>query len=390
MTSDQAARRLGVKPETLYAYVSRGLIRSERVPGQRRSRFHRADVERHAARSRRGGRAGGLEVVIETGLTLLDPGGRLHYRGWDAVEAATTAGFEPVASWLWTGAADPETFVAPPGAVAAARAAVDSLGHLPPVDRWRSALAPVRHHDPLRGDRRPVAVAATGRGLIAALVELLPVHGVDPGADAALAARLWPRLTAAPPSHRRLRVLDAALVVLADHELATSTLAARLAASTHADPYLVVEAGLAVLGGPLHGGAASRARTLLRDAGRRGAAGAMGDLLDAGQRIPGLGHAVYEHRDPRATLLLHLLAEAGDRPAALDAVLDVASARSLPFPNVDLALAGMAETYTMIEGATEAIFATARTVGWLAHAIEEYEHVLRFRTRAAYVGPRPR
>ena len=88
MTSDQAARRLGVKPATLYAYVSRGLIRSERVPGQRRSRFLRADVERHAMRSRRGGRAGGLEVIVESELTLLEPGGRLFYRGWDVTEAA--------------------------------------------------------------------------------------------------------------------------------------------------------------------------------------------------------------------------------------------------------------------------------------------------------------
>ena len=87
MTSEEATRRLGVKPETLYAYVSRGVIRSERVPGQRRSRFLAVDVERHAARSRIGGRAGGLEVVVETELTLLDPEGRLSYRGWDVVEA---------------------------------------------------------------------------------------------------------------------------------------------------------------------------------------------------------------------------------------------------------------------------------------------------------------
>ena len=89
MTSEQAAQRLGVKAETLYAYVSRGLIQSEKVPGQRRSRFLRADVERHASRSRRGGRSAGFEVVVETELTLLEPAGRLSYRGWDVASAAT-------------------------------------------------------------------------------------------------------------------------------------------------------------------------------------------------------------------------------------------------------------------------------------------------------------
>ena len=70
MTSEQAADRLGVKPATLYAYVSRGLLRSERTAGERRSRFLRADVERLAGRQRSGGRAGQLDIVVETELTL--------------------------------------------------------------------------------------------------------------------------------------------------------------------------------------------------------------------------------------------------------------------------------------------------------------------------------
>src|SRR5258706_7092603 len=101
MTSEAAAQRLGVKPETLYAYVSRGTVQGERVPGSRRSRFLRADVERLAGRQRGGGRAGGLEVIVETDLTMLDPSGVLAYRGWDVVDAVADATFEEVASWLW-------------------------------------------------------------------------------------------------------------------------------------------------------------------------------------------------------------------------------------------------------------------------------------------------
>jgi citrate synthase len=389
MTSEQAARRLGVKPETLYAYVSRGVIRSERVPGQRRSRFLRADVERHAARARTGGRAGGLEVVVETELTLLDPAGRLAYRGWDVASAVEEASFEEVASWLWTGERDPTPFTAPDEVVAVARLA--DADDLPPVDRWRAALPRMRIADPLRGDRRPVAVQATGRTLLAALVDSLPLLGTEPAHARSLAARLWPRITDAPPSDRRLAVLDAALILLADHEMAASTLAVRVAASTWADPYLVVQAGLSALGGALHGGASEAARSLLRDAGADGsrAAHAVGERLAAGQRIPGFGHRVYEDVDPRCAPLLDRLDALGDTPPAASSVRAVVASRDLPFPNVDFALAAMAEAYGFIEGATESVFGTARIVGWLAHAIEEYEHALRFRTRAAYIGPRP-
>lgn len=391
MTSEEATRRLGVKPETLYAYVSRGVIRSERVPGQRRSRFLAADVERHAARSRVGGRAGGLEVVVETELTLLEPDGRLSYRGWDVVDAVESATFEEVASWLWTGTREATRFEAPPEPLATARRVLDAAGDLAPVDRWRTVLPVLRSLDPLRGDRRAAAVQATGRDLVATLVGCLPLLGDEPAHDPRIAARLWPRITAAPPSRRRIAVLDAALVLLADHEMAASTLAVRIAASTWADPYLVVEAGLSALGGPLHGGASEGARALLREAGPDGseAAPAVGRRLERGERIAGLGHRVYERCDPRVAPLLARLDDAGDTPPAAGAVLDVVGGRDLPFPNVDFALAAVAEAYDFIDGATESVFATARIVGWLAHAIEEYEHALRFRTRAAYVGPRP-
>ena len=385
MSSEQASRRLGVKPETLYAYVSRGLIRSEKVPGQRRSRFARADVERHAARSRRGGRATGLEVVVETELTLLEPSGNLSYRGWDVTDAARRSTFEHVASWLWTGEAQATPFVAVERTAGPARAAVAALPDLPPIDRFRTALAAMRHADPFRADRRPAAVADTARATVATLVDcldLLARH--DAPAGSTVAARLWPRVTAAKPSAGRIRFLDAVLVLLADHELAASTFAARVAASTWADPYLVLQAGLAVLGGPLHGGASEQARGLVREATETSAAEAIGRRLGNGERIPGFGHRVYETRDPRAEVVFELLGD--DLPAVTAEILDVVDERRLPFPNIDFALAAAAEHFAFVEGSTEAIFAVARTVGWLAHAIEEYDHALRFRPRAAYVG----
>src|SRR5688572_9216345 len=115
LTSTAAAARLGVKPETLYAYVRGGTARSERTPGSRRSRFLQADIERLAARRRSGGRAGGLEVIVETDITLLDPAGRFYYRGWDVADAvAAGTSFEEIGSWIWSGEHDARPFVAEP------------------------------------------------------------------------------------------------------------------------------------------------------------------------------------------------------------------------------------------------------------------------------------
>jgi citrate synthase len=391
MAADAAAARLGVKPQTLYAYVSRGLVHSEPVPGSRRSRFLRADVERLAARQRGGGRARGLEVIVETELTLLDPAGRLAYRGWDVEQAVRSgATFEEVATWLWTGTREAVACEAPPAALEAAGRVTAALERSPVMDQLRAVVLAARSADPLRDDRRPVAVAMAGRTLIATVVESLPVI---PAADEAppggsVARRLWPRLTAHPADPDRVRLLEATLVLLADHELAASTLAARVTASTWADPYLVVESGLAALGGPLHGAASSAARVVLREVeGGVPASEAIGRRLREHQLIAGFGHGVYRQGDPRARLLLELLDDLG---ASSDAELDLVRTmeeRGLPFPNVDFAIASMSERHQMIDEAGEVLFATARIVGWLAHAAEEYQHRLRFRPRAVYTGP---
>src|SRR3954453_1516095 len=100
-TAGEALARLGVKPQTLYAYASRGLVRSERVAGARTSRYRRADVERLAARARGAPQGNGPEIVVDSALTLLDPVGRFAYRGWDVTRAADVASYEVVAEWLW-------------------------------------------------------------------------------------------------------------------------------------------------------------------------------------------------------------------------------------------------------------------------------------------------
>lgn len=389
----EAARRLGVKPATLYAYVSRGVLTRHRDADGRRSRFDAAEIEQLARKGRPRRRPGEAEVVIESAVTRLGED-RPYYRGRDALELARTARYEQVAEWLWAGEWDERpVWTADPGRVRAGTLAQSALPErVLPLDRLQVIVATLGATDPMRFQLDGPAVAATGRALIAGMVEALPLLGPAPADDGApsLAGRLWPRLCADPADPALLKALDAALVLLADHELAASTLAARVAASVRADPYAVVTAGLGALGGPLHGGASFGAERMLAAMhGAGDAAAVIGERLRRGERIAGLGHSVYRHGDARGRMLLDLLHDAvPTHPvlAASDAVVAEARARRLPEPNIDLALATLTRAAGMVEGAGEVVFAIARTAGWLAHAIEEYERRSPLRLRARYTG----
>jgi citrate synthase len=394
LTTAETAHRLGVKPATVYAYVSRGLLNPTRSPDGRSSTFDPGEVSRLAARGRAA--ADSRPLAMSSALTLIEDG-RYWYRGRDALELARHRSFEEVATWLWSESFDvgPAWETPPPLAEAAARAQRAIAGSsVLPVDRIRLVVAVASALDPLRYELGPDAVVDRARRLIAAMVDALPLQGHGKAAEArgSIAQRLWPRLTAEQPEARRLRALDAALVLLADHELPASTVAARLAASTGAHLYAVVSAGLGVVDGPKHGGASLAAEALLADVAAGADAGAVvGERLRRGERIPGFGQPLYPDGDPRATVLLELtetaVGKAALRPAR--AVVDVMADAALPRPNIDFALATLAQATGMVRGAGELLFSIARTAGWVAHATEEYESTTWYRARALYVGPRP-
>ncbi|MEE1786547.1 citrate synthase [Streptomyces sp. SP17BM10] len=409
LTTQQVAERLGVKVETVYAYASRGQLSSERAPGGKGSTFDAREVAELAARGRRapvrpaaGGASaaswGSEPVTVRTGLTLIEDG-RLYYRGRDAVELASRCGFEAAIGWLWGLGADApvELRVPPATAEALARAAAALPDGIRLPDRLRISATVAAALDPLRFDLREQTVHAAGAALIAGMVEALPRTAPDPapGPDASLAARLWSRLATAASTPRALACLDRALVLLIDHELAVSTVAARLAASARAHPYAVVSAGLGATDGPLHGAASPLAHRMLAEVLAGGAVPVVSDYLRTGRPIPGLGHRLYPEGDPRAVALLDAVRHLDGGAAVVAAVAEVEAAagpagRPELRANIDLALAAMALTAGFPAEAGEVVFAVARTPGWLAHAVEEYrEEPLRMRARAGYVGPRP-
>ncbi|MEV8515815.1 citrate synthase [Dactylosporangium sp. NPDC051484] len=430
--ADEAARRLGVKPATLYSYVSRGALTRRKAPDGR-SVFDPAEIDRLARRGRPRQQPGGTEVVIESAVTMLGED-RHYYRGRDAIVLADAWRLEQVAVWLWTGleppaeppveppvevavrgarkrasdtrVAEAEAWAAGAEAVAAAREAQRGLScAVLPLERLQVIVTALTVADPVRLNLEPAAVARVGQGLVAGMVDALPVWDgsgephtpyvvVEPGVlarDLTVHGRLWRRLAGDGADERLADVLRFAMVLLADHELASSTLAARVAASVRADPYAVVLAGLGVTSGALHGGATLGVESMFAEIGAASRASyAMGERLRRGERIPGFGHAVYRAGDARGAALLERVRRAvPDHPrlAVAEAMLDEARRMRLPAMNVDFALALLTHLAGMPRGAGEAIFGIARTVGWLAHAMEEYARPTRLRLRAAYTGP---
>jgi citrate synthase len=393
-----AAERLGVKPETVYAYVSRGLLRRLQSDDSRRSLLYAAEVEDLARKGKPRHRAGAFELAIESAVTALGPD-RPYFRGIDALDLAGRKSYESVAEWLWAGTwRDPATLASlwrpnEPAVVAARAAQAQLPSSAPPIDRLQVTISVLSATDPVRFQLDPAAVIATARRLIPGMVDALPpaTRATRKGPGRSMAQRLWPKLSTRAASPQLVAALDAALVLLSDHELAASTLAARVAASVRADPYAVVAAGLGVLVGPMHGGASLGVERLLRSIPNPAAAASvLGDHLRRDERIPGIGHAVYKNGDGRATRLLRLVEDAcagGERLAVAHALLAELRARQLPEINIDFAVATLVDVAGMLEGSAQAIFAVARTAGWLAHALEEYQGRKPLRPRTIYTGP---
>lgn len=394
LTTAQVAVRLRVKPETVYAYVSRGLLTAHRRKGSRTSMFDPLEVEALARRGGHGvvtaGSPGRPLPVLDSELTLL-AADRLYYRGVDATELARRQPFEAVAVWLWTGMHSTSTAF-PTDERLGRRISVALNGFDgPAIDRLRLAAVLTGAGDPERGRLDTDSVTRAGGRLLAAFPIAMHPGSADCCAGQPVAVRSWCGLTGSAPDPSLHRLLDALLVLCLDHDLAMSTLAVRAAASARSNPYAAVSAGLAAFDGPLHGGASIAAHRLLQSALRIGPRQAVAQLLHTGRRLPGFGHLVYREHDPRAELLLELAAEAEVLAPALGVAIElselVGSALGT-FANLDLALAVVSVGAGLPADTGQALFAVARSAGWLAHALEEYAAPPgRLRPGGRYVGP---
>jgi citrate synthase len=392
LSAAETARRLGIKQATLYAYVSRGQLQSYRPSDARVSLFHPDEVERLQARPARAARP---ELSIPSAVTLIRPDG-LYYRGIDAVSLAATHNYEQVAELLWhRPAAASHTWQAAEatGAGIAAQQALppDAL----PIERLQTAVALMATADPLRYDVTAAAVLRVAPRLITTMTASVSTstqtaHSPPGRPSQALAAALSARLSVSAPCAALTRAVNTAMILLADHELAASTVAVRIAATARSPIYGCIAAGLGVLQGPCHGGTSLRAEDLLAQIRSPQQADAIIHAhLSRGDPLWGFGHLLYPSGDPRAAALLHsILASAPARQrSTINRILAFTDQNSLPPPNIDFALAALAYCWSLNRGAGQAIFAVARTAGWIAHAIEEYERKASYRIRGTYTGP---
>jgi len=397
LSAGRAAEELGISLATLYAYVSRGMVRSEAVDGKGRARRYRAeDIRRLKERKERrrdpdGVVEGALHwgtPVLESGITLVDKGG-LYYRGREVVYLAEEKSVEEVAALIWTGDEAMAPALFPPGMSGPSRRirnVVDSVAGLTPLEVFQVLLPVAAAEDPAAYDLRPGAVTRTGARILRLMTDVA-AGGSAPGLAGTL-QRGW-----RPEDPGAVGLLGSALVFCMDHELPVSTFAARCVASSEATPYAVVLAGLAALGGVKHGGEIELVEAFLGEVEAAGNARVViSGRLRRGERIPGFGHSLYPEGDPRGASLLRLTAGAYPESIAVtlsDAVADEMLGLMDEHPTVDFALATVARTLELPPGGAVALFALGRTVGWIGHAVEQYKSDSLIRPRARYVGEQP-
>jgi citrate synthase len=399
LSARAAAGELGISLPTLYAYVSRGLIRSEATEGKKRTRRYRTeDVRRlkeRAEQRRDPGKVAEAALywgapVMESGITLIS-GGKLYYRGRDAMTLAAENTIEEVAALIWAGdpADVPEVFSTEPSVFSPLYGSVrESIAGLTPVEAFQVLLPLAAVEDLAAYDLRTAAVARTGARILRLMAAVAAGDEIPGGSVAGILQRGW-----VPEDLGTAALFDAALIMCADHELNVSTFAARCVASSEATPYGVVTAGLSALQGAKHGGQTELVEAFLREVEASGdARKAIAGRLKRGEGVPGFGHSLYPGGDPRGSELLRLTGVYRPRSSAVTlsaAVAKEALALIDERPTLDFGLATLARALGLPSGGAIALFAIGRTVGWIGHAIEQYGSGSLIRPRARYVGEQP-
>jgi citrate synthase len=372
LDTETSCERLGIKRASLYAYVSRGLVRARASESDPRASLYSAtDIDRLFERKAAGrrhqsiaeGAIGWGEPILESQIATVH-GGRLIYRGQDGVNLSQRRTLEEVAAVLWGKGGLPKPLAQTERVTARESksagfiylANMAAMG-LPNAGRPQSQMGQ-EAADLLEGLANAMALGAEGNGAHEKL------------------ARLWNLNSGQRDIVRR------ALVLMADHELNPSSFAARVAASTGASLAASAMAGYATLTGPYHGEAAARALDFLTQAHTLGPVGAVAAVLERAQTLPGIGHRIYPDGDPRAQALLVAL-----RPhPILTEAISLAETTWAGRANIDMALAAMTIQLKLPKTAPFTLFAVARMAGWLAHAREQALSGGAIRPRARYTG----
>lgn len=400
LTAKEAAEELGITLPTLYAYVSRGLIRSEEADKQQRTRRYLLEDIQELKKRKEGRRNPDqmIENALHWGAPLLESaitaiaGDRFFYRGRDVLNLARQASVEEVAALIWTGdlatsipgLIEPEGLALPPRV----REVNRTLADLPAVERFQVLLPLAAAGDLAAYDLRPAAVAQTGARIVWLLATIAAGQESKGAGLARLLQQGW-----APERPEVAGLISAALILCADHELNVSSFTARCVASAGATPYEVVMAGLTALQGVKHGRNTERVEAFLWEVETPAQAQRIiAGRLKRGEALPGFGHPLYPQGDPRGLALLEWVAELYPEAPTVALAREVnGQALTLlgEYPSVDFSLVILAQAMNLPSGGPLTLFALGRTIGWIGHAIEQYQIDRIIRPRARYVGVPP-
>jgi citrate synthase len=388
LSAGEAAAELSVSPATLYAYVSRGLVRSEPGETARSRRYRAEDVRalknRHAPMVEGQGLRAADLPVLDSAISTITEDGPI-YRGVNAVALSEAATLEQASTLLWDASgSDPFAKANMPIVSPAMKKILDATREASAVERAVAVLALAAEADPRAFNAVPEGRAATGARIMR--LNIAAMIGAEASADPLhrQIARAW-----APKNKHADDLIRRALVLLADHELNPSTFTVRCAASTFISLYDAVIAGLVALKGPRHGGAGPLASKLVDTLSSGNIAEIVRERVAQGERFAGFGHSIYKNGDARAKSLLNKLTEAGaDKRLTVEVPARIAEALGVHV-NIDYAIAVMRRTLEMPPGCETAFFAMSRMSGWIAHASEQLASGALIRPRARYVGPAP-
>lgn len=391
LSAREASAELSISPATLYAYVSRGLIRSEPSPDSRSHRYRAEDVRdlkerRVPAPESRGLRSFDADLpVMDSAIGTITEAGAI-YRGVNCVELSEKDTLEHTATLLWdVTSVDPFASDNCPSVSDAMRTIAEAAHRAAPIDRAIAVLALAASADPSAFTRAPDGRAMVGGRIVRLLVATMLNRGTSPEPLHLQIAQAWASANKHAPD-----LIRRALVLLADHELNASTFTVRCAASTGLNLYDAVIAGLAALKGPKHGGAGVLASRLVKTLVDNDVAPVIRERVALGERFAGFGHGAYKRGDPRAISLLEALTRAGAPRKFTREIPERIAEATGEFVNIDYALAVLVHALRMPAGSELALFAMSRSVGWIAHASEQLQHGKLIRPRARYVGPAPR
>ncbi len=399
LSAKEACAELGIRPQTLYSYVSRGLIRSETGDQRHRTRqYYREDIERlRRHKELRAHPEVGAEQalkagdpVLESALSRIDDDD-LYYRGISVGELVRESTVEEVAALLWTGdrSLQIEEFAGAARLDGINPALIAGLAPLSKVERMQALLPVIGAQDPAAFATAPPHIHHCGARILRLMTLVAATQDETGSGIAQTLQNAW-----LPGRPETARLIEAALILCADHELNVSTFTCRTVASSGASLYAVATAGLSALQGPRHGGATGRLEALWDEAeSENGVGDTIASRLKRGDVIEGFGHVVYRGVDPRAAILMELLEEAVPNAVELAmarALIEEVGKRTGLSHNMDLGLVALRRALGLEKGAALWLFCLGRIIGWIAHAIEQYQTGRLIRPRAKYTGPEPR